>query len=151
MELQGGGEGMQSEKRRPGRSALRLPLMRGLPLRHMRSLVSFTYKLKTKPSLRASQVAQLVKNLPANAGDARDAVWCLWSGRSPGEGNGYPLQYSCLENPMDRGAWWDTVHGFAKSQTQLSDWTHINTHTQVVVLNVWPKSAIKLPLKQFWK
>ena len=40
-------------------------------------------------------------------------------GRSPGEGNGNPLQYSCLENPMDRGAWWTTVHGVAKSQTQL--------------------------------
>ena len=65
---------MQSEKRKPGRSALRLPLMRELPLRHMRSPGSFTYKLKTKSSLRASQVAQLVKNLPANAGDARDAV-----------------------------------------------------------------------------
>ena len=42
-------------------------------------------------------------------------------GQSPGEGNGYPLQYSCLENPMDRGAWWATVHEGAKSQTQLSD------------------------------
>ena len=40
--------------------------------------------------------------------------------RSPGEGNGYPLQYSCLENSMDRGAWWATVHGVAKSQTPLS-------------------------------
>ena len=40
-------------------------------------------------------------------------------GRSPGEGNGNPLQYSCLENPMDRGAWWATVHGVAKSQTRL--------------------------------
>ena len=45
------------------------------------------------------------------------------SGRSPGEGNGNPLQYSCLENPMDRGAWWATVHGVTKSQTQLSDYT----------------------------
>ena len=44
-------------------------------------------------------------------------------GRSPGEGNGNPLQYSCLENPMDRGAWWATVHGVAKSRTQLSDFT----------------------------
>ena len=43
------------------------------------------------------------------------------SGRSPGEGNGNPLLYSCLENPMDRGAWWATVHGVTKSQTQLSD------------------------------
>ena len=45
------------------------------------------------------------------------------SGRSPGEGNGNPLQYSCLENSMDRGAWWATVHGVTKSQTQLSDFT----------------------------
>ena len=45
------------------------------------------------------------------------------SGRSPGEGNGNSLQYSCLENPMDRGAWWATVHGVTKSWTQLSDFT----------------------------
>ena len=45
-------------------------------------------------------------------------------GRSPGEGNGNPLQYSCLENPKDQGAWWATVHGVAKSQTRLSDFTH---------------------------
>ena len=45
-------------------------------------------------------------------------------GRSPGEGNGNPLQYSCLENPMDQGAWWATVHGVAKSWTRLSDFTH---------------------------
>ena len=44
-----------------------------------------------------------------------------WSGKSPGEGNGNPLQYSCLENPMDRGAWQATVHGVTKSQTGLSD------------------------------
>ena len=44
-------------------------------------------------------------------------------GRSPGEGNGNPLQYSCLENPMDRGAWWAAVHGVAKSRTRLSDFT----------------------------
>ena len=46
-------------------------------------------------------------------------------GRSPGEGKGNPLQYSCLENPMDRGAWWATVHGVAKSQTRLSDLTYL--------------------------
>ena len=45
------------------------------------------------------------------------------SGRSPGEGNGNPLQYSCLENPMDVGAWWATVHGVVKSRTRLSDFT----------------------------
>ena len=47
------------------------------------------------------------------------------SGRSPGEGNGNSLQYSCLENPMDRGAWWAIVHGVAKNQTQLSDFTSL--------------------------
>ena len=50
-------------------------------------------------------------------------------GRSPGEGNGSPLQYSCLENPMDCGAWQATVHGFAKSQTRLSDFTFTFTKT----------------------
>ena len=47
----------------------------------------------------------------------------LGLGRSPGEGNGNPLQYYCLENPMDRGAWWAIAHGVAKSRTQLSDFT----------------------------
>jgi len=49
-------------------------------------------------------------------------------GRSPGEGNGNPLQYSCLENPIDRGAWQATVHGVAKSQTRLSDFTFFLYH-----------------------
>ena len=57
----------------------------------------------------ASQVALLVKNLPASAGDLRDTGLISESGRSPGEGNGNPLQYSCLENPMGRGAWQATV------------------------------------------
>ena len=65
----------------------------------------------------ASQVALVVKNLPANAGDIRDAGSVLGSGRSPGEGDGNPLQYSCLENPMDRGAWWSTVRGVTKNRT----------------------------------
>ena len=59
----------------------------------------------------------VVKNLPANAGDARDTSLIPGSGRSPGGGHGNPLQYSRLENPMDRGAWWATVHGVTKSQT----------------------------------
>ena len=59
-----------------------------------------------------------VKNLSANEGGARDAGSVLGSGRSPGEGSGKPLQYSCLGNPMDRGAWQATaVHGVPKSQT----------------------------------
>ena len=59
----------------------------------------------------------MVKNLPANAGDARDTGWIPGSGKSPGGGHGNPLQYSCLENPVDRGAWQATVHGVVKSLT----------------------------------
>ena len=62
-------------------------------------------------------MAQEVKNLPANAGDIRDSSSIPGSGRSPGKGNGNPLQYSFLENPMDRGAWRTVVHGVTKSQT----------------------------------
>ena len=58
---------------------------------------------------------------PANAGDARDAGSIPGLGRSSRVGNGNSLQYSCLENPMDGGAWWAAVHGAAESQTQLSD------------------------------
>ena len=58
----------------------------------------------------------VVKNPPANAGKAGDMASIPGSGRSPGEGKGYPLQYSCLENSMDRGAWQAIVHGIAKSQ-----------------------------------
>ena len=59
----------------------------------------------------------VVKNPPANAGDAGDSVSISGSGRSPGGGNGNPFQYSCLENPVDKGAWWVTVHGVTKNQT----------------------------------
>ena len=62
----------------------------------------------------------VVKNPPANAEDSGDAGSIPGSGRSPGKGNGNLLQYSCLENPMDRGAWWGTVRRVAKSFTQLS-------------------------------
>ena len=69
----------------------------------------------------ASQVVLVVKNLPASVGDTRVAGSIPRLGRSLGGGNGNPLQYSCLENRMDRGAWLATVHGAAKSWTQLSD------------------------------
>ena len=65
-----------------------------------------------------------VKASACNAGDLGSIPGL---GRSPGEGNGNPLQYSCLENPMDRGAWWATVHGVAKSRTRLSDFTFTAT------------------------
>ena len=62
----------------------------------------------------------MVKKILANAGDERDGGLIPGSGRSPGEGNGNQLQYSCLENPMARGTWWATVHRMAKSKTRLS-------------------------------
>ena len=72
-------------------------------------------------TLRASQMALVVKNPPANAENTREDSSIPESGRSPGEGNDNPLQYSCLENSMDRGAWRAIVHGVTKSQTQLND------------------------------
>ena len=71
-------------------------------------------------------VALVVKNLPANAGDIRDMGLISGLGRSPGEKHGNPVQYSCLENPMDTGAWWATVHGVTKSWTRLKQ---LSTHT----------------------
>ena len=68
------------------------------------------------------QVVLVVKNLPANSGDVRVVGLIPGFGRSPGGGHGNPLQYSCLENLMDRGAWWAIVHRFAQSRTWLSDW-----------------------------
>ena len=66
-----------------------------------------------------------VKNPPTSAGDTSSIPGL---GRSPGEGNGYPLQYPCLENPVDRGAWWAAVHGVTKSRTRLSD-RHFHSHS----------------------
>ena len=77
-------------------------------------------ELKLEPQgliARGFRGSSVVKSLPANTGDTGS----IPRSRSPGEGNGNPLQYSCLQNPMDRGAWWVTVHGVAKSQTQLSN------------------------------
>ena len=69
----------------------------------------------------ASQVALVVKNPPANAGDIRDGSLIPGSGRFPGGGHGNPFQYSCLENPMDRGAWKAIGHRVAKNWTRLHD------------------------------
>ena len=76
--------------------------------------------------LQASQMALVVKNPSVNAGDIRDSGLFPGSGRSPGEGRSSSLQYSCLENPMDRGAWWAVVHRVAKSPTQLK---RLSIHT----------------------
>ena len=77
----------------------------------------------------------VVKNPPANAGEARDAGSIPGSGTASGVENENLLKYSCLGNPMDRGAWWATVHGVAKSWTQPSthvhSYTHTHTHTRM--------------------
>ena len=78
---------------------------------------------------RASQMAQVVKNPPVNERDARHLGLIPGSGKCPGGGNDNPLQYSCLGNPMDWGAWWASVHGVAKSWTGLSMQTYTNPDT----------------------
>ena len=75
----------------------------------------------------ASQLVLVVTNPSAKAEDEGSIPGL---GRSPGEGNGNPLQYSCLEHPMDKGAWWATVHNVAKSQTQLQ---RLSMHARVLV------------------
>ena len=70
----------------------------------------------------ASKVVLVVKNLPANAGNMKDSVSISALERFTGGANGNPLQYSWLENPMDRGIWWATVHGITKSRTELNIW-----------------------------
>ena len=78
----------------------------------------------------------VVKNPPASAGDIGDAGSIPGWGRSPGEGNGSPLQYSCLGNPMDRGIWQATVHGVTKESDtteQLRACAHTHTHTHNIV------------------
>ena len=67
----------------------------------------------------ALQVVLVVKNMPVNTGDIREGGSIPGLGRSPGEGNGSPLQYSCLENPMDSGAWRAIVHGITRSWTPM--------------------------------
>ena len=84
-------------------------------------------------SLWAARVAQTVKESACNAADLG---LILGSGRSPGEGHGNPLQCSCLENPMDKGAWWATVHGVAESWTRLSDLAHTHTMPSVVISGI---------------
>ena len=79
----------------------------------------------------------MVKNPPVNAADIRDTGSIPGLGRFPGGGNDNPLQYSCLDNPMDRGAWWAILHGISKSWTQLKQLS--------TLAHVWPYAgAIQL-------
>jgi len=88
------------------------------------TFMTFSFDIYTFP--RGFPGGSVVKNPPANARDARDTASIPESGRCPGGGNGNPLQYSCLENSMGRGAWRATVHGVSKSWTRLST-QHIST------------------------
>ena len=97
----------------------------------------------------------LVENLPANVGDTGDTSSIHGSGKSPGGGHGNPLQYSCLENAMGRGAWWATVRRVAKSQTLLK---RLNTHTHTYIKHIPTQmpalflvAVEKLLLKAIWK
>ena len=88
---------------------------------------------------RTSQVVLVVKNLSVNAGDVRDAGSIPGSGRSPRGGNGNPFQYSCLENPMDIGAWWAILLRVTQSQTQLM-WFSTHTHRKTIIKSQKPLS-----------
>ena len=86
---------------------------------HFRNTLVFSFKRCQKLTITAFQVVLVVKNPPANGGNSRDVGLIPRSGRSCGGGHGNPLQYSFLENPMDRGVWQAMLHRVAKSQTQL--------------------------------
>ena len=84
---------------------------------------NFIVESSSKRQIRVSQVALVVKDPPANARDLKNMGSIPGLGRSPGAGHGNPLQYSCLENSIDRGTWRAAVHGVARSWTRLSDST----------------------------
>ena len=100
-------------------------------------------KSRTQLSDFHFQMTLAVKNLPANAGDMRDVGLISGLGRSPGEGNDNPLQYSCLENPMNRGFWRATVHRVAKSRTRLKHLACLHIYFNVS----WSIQAVSLQIK----
>ena len=87
-------------------------------------------------SIDAHTHFQVVKNPPASAADLRDLGLIPGLGRASGAGNGNPLQYSCVGNHMDRGAWWATVRGVTKSRTQLSTSTRVRVHIHTLCTDV---------------
>ena len=114
-------------------------------------LINFLFRLLTA-CVWASQVALVVKKSLANAGDAKDVAWIPGSGKSPGERNGNPLQYSCLENFVDRGAWRATVYRIAESQIQPS--TKHNKCIEIQVIkknkNWYPTVLLNFFIRTFY-
>ena len=92
-------------------------------------------------------MALVVKNLLASAGDGRDMGLILVLRRSPGERHSNPLQYSCLENPMDREAWQATIHKVAKSWTQLKQ---LSTEVGCLIINLWEYVSANWPRSCLW-
>ena len=86
---------------------------------HRDSVWGLSEQSRMRGHSQALQVNLVVKNLPANAGDIRDSSSIPWSGRLPGGGHSNPLRYSCLEDPMDRRGWRDSVHRVTKNPTRL--------------------------------
>ena len=97
----------------------------------------------------------VIKNLPVNAGDTRDLGSIPGSGRSPGVGNGNPLQYSCLENSMDKGDWQATICHVGVSESNVTKHAHIHTHTHTLIAKspvvewrrCWKPTPVLLPGK----
>jgi len=114
---------------------------------HPENKLPAIWRLKKKLSItdlwgNASQVALVIKNPCVNTGDTRDAGSVLELARSPGQWQGTPPQYSCLEKPMDREAWRAAIHGVTNSQTRLRDWTELN----------WTEASLKFYcLNKIWK
>ena len=110
---------MRLGKLRKSRARAELGSWRNSSWRKRSRVGSFRSRVALQVTVMVSQVAPAVKNLPASVGELRDGSSIPGLGRSPGEGNGNPLHYSCLENPMDRGAWWVTVHRVTEGLTWL--------------------------------
>ena len=105
--------------------------------------VHFTYMQSTSckmPGWRKHKLeSRLLGEVKVSASNAGDPGSIPGLGRTPGEGNGNPLRYSCLENPMDWGAWWAAVHGVTKSRTRLSDFTYLLTSDMQMIPPLWQK------------
>ena len=119
------------------KTALTLANISNVSLHHSQQIIFKIGIYVTMPFIWASQLAVVVSNLPANAGDVRNTSSIPESGRSTAGGHDNPLQYFCLENPMDRGVWWATVQRVSKSRTWLKQ---LNMHLLFITLHSYQQS-----------